>query len=600
MIEKMKHISVVCRSQERSSTLDRLGELGIVHVVDVRPPQSDELERLQSQRSRVEDALKNLPQTEGADDSGKPVANGDPVRLTEQVVELLDELEIAEENEAHWRGIREKIKPWGGFPKPLLNHLQAGGLQVRLLQMPIKGQSPDWPEAVLLEEINRDRQHRYLLLVAPPEVELPADPAGLPLPEETDLQAIDQQIRKAVERESQLRRQAQELAAEAIPVLKQYLKRLDSRIEFARARAGMGEAEAVCYLQGYIPAASQQQLQEAARQHGWGVLIQAPGKDDTRVPTKIRLARWVEPIRLVFQTMGIVPGYREIDISAWFMVFLSIFFALLFGDAGYGGLFLIATLALRKAFPKAPSQPFWLFGVFAVCTVVWGVLTGTYFGIQQNLWGPLAHLKIDVLTDDTTVQKLCFLLGTIHLSIAHLWNAAIHGRSLKTLAELAWIAILWGNFQLAMILVVGIEEPPLMLPMYAVGLGGVILFSNPDRNPLKMAGGGIGALLLGGVNSFVDVVSYIRLYAVGAATVAVADSFNKMAQEFMLPGGVAFLIGALILLFGHSLNIVLGLMSVLVHGVRLNVLEFSQHLGLQWTGTLFRPLRRDPETVEND
>ena len=119
----------------------------------------------------------------------------------------------------------------------------------------------------------------------------------------------------------------------------------------------------------------------------------------------------------------------------------------------------------------------------------------------------------------------------------------------------------------------------------------VLLFSNPQKNIIKGIGLGLGNLLLNLVNNFTDIVSYVRLFAVGLATVAVADSFNRMAIELGFNSVFSGALSALILVVGHTLNILLGPMSVLVHGVRLNVLEFCNHLDIRWSGFSYRPLR---------
>jgi V/A-type H+-transporting ATPase subunit I len=120
-------------------------------------------------------------------------------------------------------------------------------------------------------------------------------------------------------------------------------------------------------------------------------------------------------------------------------------------------------------------------------------------------------------------------------------------------------------------------------------IGGILLVmigTNPQRNIIKMIGGGLGAVALNIMNSFTDVVSYVRLFAVGLAGVAISDTVNSLAAG--LPGN--YIAQFFILLLGHTINIVLGPMSVLVHGIRLNVLEFSGHVGLSWSGTAYKPL----------
>jgi V/A-type H+-transporting ATPase subunit I len=118
-----------------------------------------------------------------------------------------------------------------------------------------------------------------------------------------------------------------------------------------------------------------------------------------------------------------------------------------------------------------------------------------------------------------------------------------------------------------------------------------VLFTSPQKNILKGLGQGLGALALNLVNSFTDVVSYIRLFAVGLATVAVADSFNRMALDIGFGSFFSGIAAALILFIGQGLNILLGPMSVLVHGVRLNVLEFCGHLNVTWSGFSYKPLK---------
>ncbi len=118
----------------------------------------------------------------------------------------------------------------------------------------------------------------------------------------------------------------------------------------------------------------------------------------------------------------------------------------------------------------------------------------------------------------------------------------------------------------------------------------IVFFTNPQKNIFKSIGSGLGAFLLNAMNNFTDIVSYIRLFAVGLATLAVADAFNKMAMDVGFGSFISGLLTSLILLVGHFLNIVLGPLSILVHGVRLNVLEFCSHLDIKWSGFNYRPL----------
>ena len=367
---------------------------------------------------------------------------------------------------------------------------------------------------------------------------------------------------------------------------------LEKEREFQGVVAGMGEAGPLSYLVGYVPIDKVKELSAAARQNAWGFLVEDPADGD-RVPTLIRNPRWVSIIAPLFKVIQVVPGYRELDISLWVLIFLSVFFGMLIGDAGYGLIFFAATfLVQRKLAARVKDRsPFVLMYVFSGCVVLWGILSGTYFG---QAWlpkgvGPL----VPALRNDTVLQGLCFFLGALHLSIGHVWHALQRIPSRTALADAGWVAVLWGAFFLARTLISGAPFPLAAYLFFIVGPVLVVCFTAEGKNLLKNLGAGFGNLLLNFVNSFTDVVSYIRLFAVGLATVAVADAFNAMAAEVGFGSVASGLIAALILALGHLLNIVLGPMAVLVHGVRLNVLEFCNHVDVKWSGFAYRPLTQE-------
>ncbi|MEA3305832.1 MAG: V-type ATP synthase subunit I, partial [Candidatus Omnitrophota bacterium] len=264
---------------------------------------------------------------------------------------------------------------------------------------------------------------------------------------------------------------------------------------------------------------------------------------------------------------------------------------MLIGDAGYGAIFFALTLlAQRKFGKKLPGKSvFILFYLLSSCAIVWGMLTGTFFGQE---WLPQAvRPLIPALRDSRNIQSLCFLIGAVHLSIAHLWRIVVKLPSLKALAEVGWIFILWGAFFLAKMLILADAFPRFALWFFAAGAALVVLFTNPMRNILKGIGSGFENLLLNFVNSFTDVVSYIRLFAVGLATVAIADAFNKMAMGIGYNSVFTGIMTSLILILGHALNIILGSLAIIVHGVRLNVLEFCSHLDIKWSGFSYKPIK---------
>ena len=262
---------------------------------------------------------------------------------------------------------------------------------------------------------------------------------------------------------------------------------------------------------------------------------------------------------------------------------------------------------------KAPSEPFLLLFVTSVCTIIWGAITGTWFGVEviARTWpfsmfviNEIASFPIGDINTTEVIIPMCFIIGLVHVSIARLKNFFGSLPKLKAIGELGWLCIAWAAFLLIKVIVLGDDFNGPIIPQLPeiyhmtgimwlgiIGVGFIILFSEQDGNIIKGMLVGLGKLplkALDAIGTFSDIISYVRLFAVGLATVEVAKSFNNMAAGVGF--GFPMVIGAaLILFFGHALNIAMGAMSLIVHGVRLNMLEFAGHLGMEWTGIPYMP-----------
>jgi V/A-type H+-transporting ATPase subunit I len=359
----------------------------------------------------------------------------------------------------------------------------------------------------------------------------------------------------------------------------------------------------LAYVQGYCPVDALDTLQRTAHEQKWGILVQEPTSTE-EVPTYIKNSPWIRIIAPVLRFMGTTPGYKEFDVSFWFLLSLTLFFAMLVGDGGYGLLFLAVAVIVRWKSNRLTGETFALICVFSGATVVWGLLTGTWFGVESLARLPVLRDAVipglnSYAENDAFMIQLCFVIGALHLSLAHLLRGVRFLSSVRLFGEAGWIILIWVLYFLAGYFVLG-EPLPKSTP-YLMGAGILTagIFSGRGGSFFRSALLGIADLPFAFIRSFSDMVSYIRLFAVGYATVVVAVSFNEMA------GGVASdswagVIGAgAVLLFGHVLNMLLALMAVLVHGIRLNVLEFSTHLEMGWTGIPYRPFRSRKKTIEN-
>ena len=341
--------------------------------------------------------------------------------------------------------------------------------------------------------------------------------------------------------------------------------------------------------------------------------MEDPAADDDKVPTKVKYNKVTRLMIPVFDILGVVPGYREYDISFWFLGFFTLFFAMIIGDAGYGCLFLLAALVMtvkgRKAGKKTSTavQLLWL---LSIATIIWGSLTGTWFGLEQAMDVPLlrslviptfanypAYFGVSTTVQQNAIMKFCFILGTVQLSLACVMNIRrkLREKDLSWVADLGWLAAIDALYFVVLYLVIGQQVN--LMPVACVVIAGfllVVLFGgmSPDKTfgqGLKAGLGDAFTVFLNTISAFGNIMSYIRLFAVGMASLAIAQSFNNMALGFKGPLVIAAI---LILLIGHGLNIVMGLLSVVVHGVRLNLLEFSGQLGMEWAGIAYDPFKK--------
>jgi V/A-type H+-transporting ATPase subunit I len=588
MLVKMKKITIAILAAKEARTLENLRELGILHVEHVRNPESPDIENKRTQISRLEKALQVLS-TRKARNKGKRTPP-DP-EMVNKVLAIVEQESLARDRLSDLLRKIEGLGPLGHFSKADLDDLMESGIFARVYHATkheLKKAEIHVPHKIIPARGSR----RYVLALSTGDFTLPYEEIQVP---EKGLAHLQGEA-EALERNMDLMGQQLDELAASTHDLDGALLSLQEQLEFSEVLCGMGKSGDISYLQAYCPEDGLERLKRVSREAGWGLLTEEPDEEDP-VPTLIKNPRWLRMIQPIFDFMGIVPGYREFDVSFWFLLSLSIFFAMIIGDGGYGLLFLLTTLMAKRVMKTVPSELFSLLTVMSTATIVWGVVTGTWFGVEGLSRLPvLKDLIIPAVNSYAENQgfmlKLCFLLGAFHLTIAHAIRFFRFINSLHALAEIGWMLIVWFLYSLACHLVLAERLPSLAFYLLASGLFLASAFSNPSRHFIKSFFLAFANLPLNVIQSFSDVVSYLRLFAVGYATLVVAMSFNQMAYSVGWAEFYTGLSAALILFMGHALNILLGGMAVLVHGVRLNMLEFSSHLGLHWSGHPFKPFRR--------
>jgi V/A-type H+-transporting ATPase subunit I len=587
MIVPMKKATILFETGDAKATVTYLRTLGVLHVEHQNLLDDRDISAIQEKVVLVNSSLDVLNRAITSEKNLQPQnkINSDWIVVADRIIELGKRQEELESASRNIIGQINEWEHWGDVDLDQVQHLSKNGIFLKLFQVPVK-EIGIFPDDVIVKTVFAAGDIAHCVTISRRQFDCTFKEI---IPPKISISLLKKRLSENNKAIETIKGEIIGSACffEAFLGIK---KKLDKEIEFQQVVSGMGKEGAISYVTGYIPFDKEGHLIAEARNRKWGIVINEPSAEDN-VPTLLRNPKWVDRIKPVFELLGLTPGYRELDVSMPFLVFFAIFFGILIGDAGYGLVYILITLGLQKMVKlntemKTTISLFYLLGS---CAIVWGVLTGTFFGQAWLLKLGFKPL-VPQLNDANVMQTFCFFLGALHLSIAHSWRAYLKFPSLKALADVGWICVLWTAFFIARTIILGVEFPPWGIWLFATGIVLVILCTNPQAHVLRGIGEGLGTVALSLMNNFTDVISYIRLFAVGLATLAIAETTNTLASG-LGEGVVALAAGVVIILIGHSLNIILGPMSVLVHGVRLNVLEFSGHANVAWSGFTFEPLK---------
>lgn len=580
MIVPMKKITLLALKVHQAETIVQLRALGVMHIRHLMPGDTVELEEAREHLAHAHNALAVLPLPH--DGALRPRPDGQTAEaLMAAVWKLIHRRKALADRREQLLLEEKKLEPFGEFEPAALQALKAHGIHVRLYFAPPKKSVPA-PEGAVVHVFRRTKRGTWFAVISRTAVPVTAEEQALP---DTSFARIQRELADGDRELAGIGKEFERLSADRGGVA-QWVSHLEEQVKFMEVQSGMGANGPLVYLQGFCPDFNVKNIRDQACASGWGLLIEEPLESDP-VPTLIENAWWARPVKAIFDMLGILPGYREMDVSVVFLVFFSVFFAILIGDAGYGLLFLGLTALMRWKWKAAPSNLLPLLGILSVATIIWGILTGSYFGIQ-NLPAPLRQWKVEWLGHEANLENLCFFLGAVHLTVAHAWNMIRQRHSVTAIGQAGWIGLAWTMYFAACYFVLGHPMPGFVSWLFGASLVAVTVFMTPF-NLLKKEWPGFFVLPFTVIGNFGDVVSYMRLYLVGSASATLVLAFNELAVGKGIHSIWAGLAAALIIFAVHVLNIALGALAVLVHGVRLNALEFSSHLGIQWSGIKYAP-----------
>lgn len=604
MIERMKAVYVVTSKDSKDELLAKLRDLSILHIANRGSADSAAADRF-SQLSKASNDLKEYAEKK---QPKQPVlSDAEFEEFHKKVTATLARRADAVARKTAALIETDKISKWGDFdPNDLYDIKDELGLSFRFYLMGKK----EYAELCSNEEI------QFIHLKSVDKMEAVAvlgdakPDSGLEfiLPQK-GLSQLAEEIKECdaaiAECDSILKESSQYLSS-----YQDQLVKAQNTIEYSSASRTTEQDGELIWLSGYIPVSDVQKFIDAAKENNWAWCMDDVVEDDGEVPTKVNYSKISRLMKPVFGILGTIPGYNEYDISFWFLCFFTLFFAMIMGDGGYGVILLIGAIVLTvKSKGKKLSDANLLLYVLSIGNIVWGAVTGTWFGLESAMKVPFLkalvipgianypeYFNVTTTAAQNNIMKFCFTIGVVHLVLACVMNirTKIKGKNLSWVADLGWLLAICALYILVLFLVVGqAANIPVIFAIVIVGFILVVVFGgmSPDKTFAQGLKAGLAdafTTFLNTISAFGNVMSYIRLFAVGMAGLAIAQSFNNMAAGFK---GPLIVIGAAIFIFGHVLNIVMCFLSVAVHGIRLNLLEFSGQLGMEWSGKEYDPFR---------
>jgi V/A-type H+-transporting ATPase subunit I len=585
MIVKVKKITFVGLNEEKERFLDRLQELGLTHIS--LPLEAAEPTDVARELQKVTEIRKFLSRI-----GPKPPASGFSAdyaaicsrreELGQRETRLLSEISVLKKE-------RDMVEPWGDFEPKNIELFRSKGLDVRFYRLPRK----------VFETLTFD--HVFCHVTRQAEggvafVAMASKPFDLGVEEEKlpgkSLSQIDREIEAKNQELAQINEEYRALA-EKVQALIDAESRLKDDYEYRRVLLNTGAAldDRLFVLTCWSPIAEDELVKKIGEGFTLGHFSEDPEAGD-RVPVllsnKPAFDSGEDLVRVYSQ-----PNYSDFDPSGVVLYCFSIFYGMIIGDAGYGFILLALTALLH--WKVKSTNPLWirfrrLCYLLSLSVIFFGVISSSYFGISLKPANPLNKvllLNLNTKEGQNQVMLLSVIMGMIHISIA----LAIKFKRTRDLPTLGWIVVIWSGYALLNSKMVKGVDNPVAMYIAIAGLGLVVLFTSKSRNPIIRILLGLNGAL-GAVQLLADILSYMRLFALGLATMYMCQTFNMLAAMpyHGLPY-IGFLPALLILVSGHAINLLLAIMGGVVHGLRLNFLEWYRWC-FEGDGLPFKPFRK--------
>jgi V/A-type H+-transporting ATPase subunit I len=565
-LEEIKELEAELKKRNISTDYDNISKLKWTDIYTERlTPRQEKKQKVKFEYYRDKFANEKLQ---------KPVLPGEEIFA--EVLKLRDQKDALIQHELLLNKALKAAGPWGEFSHETINKLKENNIDIRLYVVSEKQFDPKWAEQFDIQTISTISPFIYFAIITEPGKQIEIDAEEVTIPQET---ASEIQKRK-IEQKEEITRIEQELhylALNYTEVVRNYLLELEEDIDFSNVLGNTESAveDQVRIVEAYVPKDETERLNEYLKNESIVYFTEKPKQED-KIPIKQknnRFARLYEPIGELFS----LPSYNELDLTPFFAPFFMMFFGFCLGDVGYGLVILLAT-TLYKLKAKPEVKPILSLAQFlGIGTIIFGTLTGTFFGISLLEVESLGNFR-NIMLDSQKTFYLALAIGLFQILFGLIIKAINSVRMFGwqyAIPSIGWFILILALLDIALLKLAPFSN---YIAWFAVAL--IVFWSDPKAGILGRIGKGIWDLY-GITGIFGDVLSYIRLFALGISSAILGFVINTIALQIL---GSAPIIG-------HTANLLISSLGSFVHPMRLTFVEFYKNAGFIGGGKEYKPFK---------